>query len=97
MNHSSASSIQIAGNHQHLVARYEELRRRALGGGGGLGLALFLRQGMKAWIETWSDCTVHVPKTPSSDTDKDVRVPSHLHGEIAMLLAAMTLNTQIER
>jgi hypothetical protein len=94
MSHSRSSSLLIAENNQHLVVRYEELRCRALGGGGGLGLALFLRQGMKAWIETWSDCAVYVPKAPSNDTDKDVVVPSQLHGEIAMLLAAMTLNTQ---
>jgi len=98
MNHAGISSPLIAVNKPHLVARYEELRRRALGGGGGLGLALFLRQGMKAWIETWSACAIaYAPKAPSNDTAEDMVVPSQLHGEIAMLLAAMTLNTQTER
>jgi hypothetical protein len=97
MSQSSISSTLIAGNNQQLVVRYEELRRRALGGGGGLGLALFLRQGMKAWIGTWYDCAAHVFQTPSNDSAKDMVVPSQLHGEITMLLAAMTLNTQTQR
>jgi hypothetical protein len=95
MKHSGIPLVLVAEKSRHLVARYEELRCRALGGGGGLGLTLFLRHGMKAWIETWSDCAVHVPKAPSNDSD--LTVPSQLHAEIAMLLAGMTLNTQIER
>src|SRR5207245_788496 len=42
---------------QDLAAHYEQLRRDAMGrstsGGQGLGLALFLRSGMTAWMEAW--------------------------------------------
>jgi len=41
-----------------LVNRYEQLRRQALGElfteGVGLGLALFMRRGMTAWMEAWT-------------------------------------------
>ena len=41
-----------------LVNRYEQLRRQALGElfteGAGLGLALFIRRGMTAWMEAWT-------------------------------------------
>jgi len=44
------------------VARYEELRSQVMGGlGNGMGLALFVRQGMRSWIEAWRYCTLGTP------------------------------------
>ena len=38
-----------------LVERYEELRRQAAGElGRGAGMVVFLRQGMKVWMDSWS-------------------------------------------
>jgi hypothetical protein len=43
-----------------LIARYEVLRRQALGGVGvqSQGMALFVRRGMVAWMQAWSQCAV---------------------------------------
>jgi hypothetical protein len=76
-----------------LAAGYEELRRAALGGaagsGRGLGLALFLRSGMAAWMET---CAALVPSrdAPARPTGPPV-VPLDLRLEVATLLAEMAL------
>lgn len=42
------------------VTRYEDLRRHVIDHAGGhrLGLALFHREGMKAWLDAWSSCTI---------------------------------------
>ena len=49
---------------QDLAAHYEQLRRDAIGrpahGGAGLGLALFLRRGMTAWMQAWSECAGNI-------------------------------------
>jgi hypothetical protein len=46
-----------------LTARYEELRSQVLGGlGHGIGLALFLRQGTRSWIEAWRQGTLAAPR-----------------------------------
>jgi hypothetical protein len=51
------------------VDRYEELRGQALGAlaakGNGLGLALFIRQGMPAWLDAWAE---HVREPDSART-----------------------------
>src|SRR5206468_11167884 len=78
---------------QALAAGYEELRRAALGGaagsGRGLGLALFLRSGMAAWMET---CAALVPShdAPARGTSPPI-VPLDLRLEVATLLAGMAL------
>jgi hypothetical protein len=81
-----------------LIARYEELRRRALGqcGTQALGLALFMRQGMHAWMTAWSDCkatAASLPSLPSSipAVASQETCPVQLHTEVAMLLAGMAL------
>jgi len=83
----------------HLVARYEELRSQALGGSGrGLGLALLLRQGMRAWVEAWSNCTLTMPAERHREGDLDKVVSIQLRDEIAVVLAGMALrSTEVER
>lgn len=82
-----------------LGERYEELRSLARNGGetrGGLGLALFLRRGMAAWMEAWTRCQ---PSPGSDARPKPKAVPAEsatvmapgLHAEVALVLAGMAL------
>lgn len=82
-----------------LVARYEELRSQAMGASGpGLGLALLLRQGMRAWLEAWSDCTLPTPAERPLESGGDEVVPVQLRAEIAIVLAGMAMSsTEVKR
>ena len=75
-----------------LIVRYEELRRQALGRAGGqaYGLALFMRRGMSAWMQAWSQC-VTAPAAPAQPPDDQEIFPVQLHRDVAMLLASMVL------
>jgi hypothetical protein len=76
-----------------LVARYEELRSQVLGGSGReLGLVLLLRQGMRAWVEAWSNCTLTMPAERHHEGGLDEVVPIPLRAEIAIVLAGMALS-----
>jgi hypothetical protein len=77
-----------------LTSEYEELRRVALGGSGGLhggvGFALLLRRGMAAWMDAC--LTAAVPSRPPSVPRQEFcAVPPDLRGEVAQVLAAMAL------
>jgi hypothetical protein len=82
-----------------LAAHYERLRREAIRasthGKEGLGLALFLRRGMAAWIEAWSQC-ITVEKDARSRSVSNEVLPSEVRSQIATLLAGMILNLQTE-
>lgn len=75
-----------------LIARYEELRRQALGrvGAQPQGLALFMRRGMSAWMQAWSQC-VAPPPSPAQPPHMQEICPVQLHADVAMLLASMVL------
>jgi hypothetical protein len=77
------------------VARYEELRQQALGkwerGWGGRGFALFLRQGMKGWMEAWSRCVPEIPPRPLRGCSREEVVPLDLRAEVVMVLTGMVL------
>jgi len=85
-----------AGAPEALTAGYEELRRAALGGapsaGRGIGLALFLRSGMAAWVET---CAALVPRhaeaSPRAAAATPPLVPLDLRLEVVTLVAEMAL------
>jgi hypothetical protein len=81
------------------VTRYEDLRRHVIGHGGGhrLGLALFHREGMKAWLDAWSTCTTRDarPLRDSSGDPDGVR-PTTLTGDVGAvvhLVASMAMAT----
>ncbi len=79
---------------EDLINRYEELRLQALGQSGssrGLGLALFLRQGMRSWIESWSMCA---PPRPMHEVSNGHSIPRELEGEITNILAGMVLSSR---
>jgi hypothetical protein len=81
-----------------VVDRYEELRRQQVLSpcgrtSGGLGLALFLRQGMKGWMDGWSRCVAAGPaKTPDRSRPGEGIVLWDLRGEVVAILAGMALS-----
>lgn len=84
-----------AGTPEPLAAGYEDLRRAALGGaaagaGRGIGLALFLRSGMAAWMETCAALVRPHGEATARATVAPV-VPLDLRLEVATLLAEMAL------
>jgi len=82
-----------------LCEQYEALRAQAIGECPGIatpqGLALFLRQGMAAWMLAWSECAPVTSTTaPMSTNDKGNGLLDSLHSEVAVLLASMALQSQ---
>ena len=80
-----------------MVERYEDLRRQVLSqksaGHGGRGLVLFLRQGMKAWMDAWLSCLIAAPtRAPIESHSLGPAVPWDLRGEVAAILAGMALS-----
>ena len=79
------------------VTRYEDLRRHVVGDGGGhrLGLALFHREGMKAWLDAWSTCTTQDARPLRNTSDDPVR-PFPWAGDlgaVVRLVASMAMAT----
>ena len=76
----------------NLVARYEELRVRALGGenttGPEQGFVLFLRHGMAAWMNAWSEYVVGRTYETFGD---GTPLPVEARSEVAMILTGMAL------
>jgi len=79
-----------------LVDLYERLRDQALGklfaNGQGLGLALFMRKGMAAWIQVWTEYT---SKAKAVTTDKlDIRdhLSENINNQITMVLTSMIMD-----
>jgi len=58
-----------------------------------LGLALFLRRGMAAWIDAWSQCTSDdmQPARSSPTTATTAPVPIDVRAQLATLLAGIIL------
>jgi hypothetical protein len=54
-------------------------------------LTLFIRRGMRAWMQAWSQCAP--PSLPASSAlpDEPQTCPTQLHAEVATLLASMVL------
>jgi hypothetical protein len=79
------------------VTRYEELRRHVVGDGGGhrLGLALFHREGMKAWLDAWSTCTTPNACPLRNTSDDPVRPLTWAGdvGAVVRLVASMAMAT----
>lgn len=89
-------AAEDAGSVRQLVECYEELRQDVIRGARGcsLGLALFLREGMAAWMRA---CSTWMPKpAPLPPPRAGSTLPSGLHGPMAALLADMALATARE-
>jgi hypothetical protein len=82
-----------------LAAQYEQLRSdalRAAGGGGGLGLVLFLRQGMLPWMRAASRCTSERPPVSSPPPRAEAILPLEIRSQITLVLAAMIVGRRKE-
>jgi hypothetical protein len=64
--------------------------------GEGLGLALFVRRGMTAWMQAWSECAPRIDPGTRAEQGVDETIPAGLRSQIATLLAGMILCLQQE-
>ncbi len=69
---------------------------RPLYGGQGLGLALFLRCGMTAWMQAWSKCAGSAEPATPAQAGVDEKIPVDMRSQITTLLASMILSQQQE-
>jgi hypothetical protein len=60
-----------------------------------LGLALFLRRGMTAWMQAWSECAEVETETCSISGGKET-IPMEMRSQLTALLAGMLLSLQQE-
>jgi hypothetical protein len=77
-----------------LISAYEELREEVAGSSssGGLGMALFLGQGMVAWMQACSWVASTTPDNLRRCPTVSGPLPDDLRGEVVLVLAAMALN-----
>jgi len=77
-----------------LVAAYEQLRRPFLGPAAGpargLGLALLVERGLRAWMEACAD-VVHTAATPAPQPSQPALLSLSVRTEMVVLLAGMVL------
>lgn len=76
-----------------LIAAYEELRRRFLSRQQGPGLTLFMRRGMREWINAYSlyVCSPPAPAVLTTPNDHAV-LPHGVLAEVVLILAGMLLH-----
>jgi hypothetical protein len=82
-----------------LVAHYEQLRSDALsysagGRGHGLGMIVFLRQGMLSWMRAWSRYSGGSLSPSPPPAQGDTTVPVEIRSQITTILAAMIVGQQ---
>ena len=82
-----------ANRSEALIAQYEELRRDALSQQServaGLGLALFLRQGMGAWMRGCADYVHRAEAPPPPLFSPSAPLPLEVRAQLAVILAGM--------
>jgi hypothetical protein len=54
-------------------------------------LALFIRRGMRAWMQAWNQCVPPSPPAPAALAEDPQTCPAQLHAQVATLLASMAL------
>lgn len=76
---------------------YEDLRTQVLTGGRGPGLAIFLRHGMREWIEVCCSCTpvMAAIKQPTAAVTPEY-LPPETRSEIVSILAGLFLQKRWE-
>ena len=62
----------------------------------GLGLALFLRRGMTAWMQGWSECAGDFEPAMRAQPGADTAIPMDMRSQITTLLVGMILSLQQE-
>jgi len=82
-----------------MVERYEELRGLALSrqrSSWSLGLALFLRRGMVAWMNAWKNWTPSEKTAPEKEIFTGIKIPNGIQEHIVMELVTMAINSRME-
>lgn len=94
------SEIPATAADSTILTRYEDLRRQALYSADpvhrGSGLVLFVRQGMKSWMEAWSRCIPSIPAEPQIKTGLEQASPIQGSRELVSILASMALGSRQE-
>jgi hypothetical protein len=80
-----------------LIAAYEELRRQIMNGQRGPGLALFMRRGMREWMNACSLCLAPSPTKEFTAAPDQAVLPQGARTEIVLILAGMLLHGCQER
>lgn len=80
-----------------LIAAYEELRRQILNGQRGPGLALFMRRGMREWMNACSLCLAPSPTKEFTAAPDQAVLPQGARTEVVLILAGMLLHGCQER
>jgi len=80
-----------------LIAAYEELRRQILNGQRGPGLALFMRRGMREWMNACSLCLAPSPTKEFTAAPDEAVLPQGARTEVVLILAGMLLHGCQER
>jgi hypothetical protein len=79
------------------IAAYEELRRQILNGQRGTGLALFMRRGMREWMNACSLCLAPSPTKEFTAAPDETVLPQGARTEVVLILAGMLLHGCQER
>ena len=80
-----------------LIAAYEELRRQILNGQRGPGLTLFMRRGMREWMNACSLCPAPSPTKEFTAAADEAVLPQGARTEVVLILAGMLLHGCQER
>lgn len=75
-----------------LIAAYEGLRGQILNGQRGPGLALFMRRGMREWMNACSLCVAPSPTKEFTAAPDEAVLPQGARTEIVLILAGMLLH-----
>jgi len=86
----------VAPDKDGMVAAYEELRRQLQHGQQGPGLALFLRRGMREWMNACAVCTASSPTPVLPAANDEAILPHGTRTEIVLILAGMLLHSRQE-
>lgn len=90
----SAPTPQTLPEHaETLLAGYEELRRRAMGGLCGAGLGVLMHLGMRAWMIAFSGSCASRPAQVCTRREQ-LLIPQGLQTEIVLILSGMLLHCQ---
>ena len=75
-----------------LIAAYEELRHRFLSRTQGPGSALFMRHGMREWMNAYSLGVAPPPISVPTTPDDAAVLPQGVRAEVVLILAGMLLH-----
>ncbi|HKZ77818.1 MAG TPA: hypothetical protein VJ124_05795 [Pyrinomonadaceae bacterium] len=57
----------------------------------GEGLALFMRRGMKEWLQAWSHCTASNAKKGQERTNREEMICADVRTDVVMIMARIVL------